>query len=120
MVDDELLTFTAEEFEDYEHELRAQQINDPNVTSAQVPPMMSTCTSDPLQDFQKGIHWDMSSFHRIKNIEQWDNWRWIFKTTAEAQVVSDVLDLKYSPSSPTKTKVFNSHQTYIYAILLNG
>jgi len=118
-MDDEILTITPEECEELEHNLWAQQIDALDGTSPPPPTTMGSHPSGPLQDFQKGICQDMSSFPTIKNIEQWDNWRQIFEATAKAQGVNDVLDLKYMPSNPTKAQVFDAHQSYIYAILLN-
>jgi len=118
-MDDELLTITSEEFEEFEHDLWAQQIDDPNGTTPLPAPTMGSHPSGPLQDFQKGIHRDMSSYPMIKNIEQWDKWRRVFEATAKAQGVNNILDLKYMPSNPTEAQVFDAQQNYIYAVLLN-
>jgi len=55
-MDDKLLTITPEDFKEFEHNLRAQQINDLNETTPPPPTTMGSRPLGPLQDFQKGIH----------------------------------------------------------------
>jgi len=54
----------------------------------------------------------------VKNIEQWDNWHHVFTATAEAQGVSNVLDLWYIPATVAESQLFDAHQTYHYMVLL--
>jgi len=54
----------------------------------------------------------------MKNIEQWDNWQRVFTVTAEAQGVSNVLDLRYIPATTAEAQLFDAHQMYLYAVLL--
>jgi len=109
---DELLTFTMEDFERYEHDLCKRQVADPNFQA------ISRAPSDLMQDFNKGVHRDPSSFPTMKNIKHWDNWQHVFTATAEAQGVSNVLDLWYIPATTAEAQLFDAHQTYLYAVLL--
>jgi len=70
----ELLTFTTAEFEKYELKLHRKQVADPNFQVSSPPPTISRTSSDPIQDFKKGVRRDPTSFPTLKNIKQWDNW----------------------------------------------
>jgi len=115
---DELLTLTMEEFKKYEHNLCRKQVADPNFHVAPPPPTVGRAPNDPIQDFNKGVWQDPSSFPMMKSIEQWDNWHRVFTATAEAQGVSNVLDLRYVPVTVADSQLFNAHPMYFYAVLL--
>jgi len=117
---DELLTFTMEDFdfESDEHDLCKRQVADPNFQAISPPSTAGRAPSNLMQDFNKGVHRDPLSFPTMKNIEQWDNWQRVFTATAEAQGVSNVLDLQYIPATTAEAQLFDAHQTYLYAVLL--
>jgi len=46
----------------------------------------------------------------MKSIKQWDNWQCVFTMTAEAQGVSNVLDLRYIPAMAAEAQLFDAHQ----------
>jgi len=54
----------------------------------------------------------------MKSIKQWDNWQHIFTATAEAQGVSNILNLQYIPATAAESQLFDAHQTYLYTVLL--
>jgi len=117
-MDGELLTITPDKFEEFEHDLWAQQIDNPNGIAPLPTPAAGSCPPGPLQDFQKGIRRDMSSYPTIKNIEQWDNWRRVFEATAKAQGVNNILDPKYNPSNPPEAQLHS--ESFLCRILHNG
>jgi len=117
---DELLTLSHDTFEDYEQYLILQRLEDlddlDKPDKLPLPPAVKT--NDPLQDFNKGIRRDPTSFPEIKGNKQWDNWQWVFIATTQAQGVSNVLNLKYNPGSAPSKKLFNAHQNYVYSMFL--
>jgi len=100
------------------HDLSKRQVADPNFQVASPPPTAGRAPSNPMQDFNKGVQRDPSSFPTMKSIEQWDNWHRVFTATAEAQGVSNVLDLWYIPATVAESQLFDAHQTYHYMVLL--
>jgi len=107
-----------EDFERYEHDLCKRQVVDPNFQVASPPSTVGRAPSDPMQDFNKGARQDLSSFPTMKSIEQWDNWHHVFMATAEAQGVSNVIDLWYIPATVAESQLFDAHEMYLYAVLL--
>jgi len=52
---DELLTFTMEDFERYEHDLHKRQVADPSFQAITPPSMAGRAPSNLMQDFDKGV-----------------------------------------------------------------
>jgi len=115
---DELLTFMMEYFERYEHYLHKRQVVDPNFQVISPPSTVGRAPSDPMQDFNKGVRRDPLSFPTMKSIKQWDNWQCVFIVTAEAQRGSNFLNLQYIPAMAAEAQLFDVHQMYLYAVLL--
>jgi len=92
---DELLTFTMDKFEDYEQNLQLKQITNPNFQPITPIPMAGKPPNDPMQDFNKGICPDPSSFPMMKNIEQWDgNW-WAVMAVEKEKVCRRTMQKMY-------------------------
>jgi len=49
-------------------------------TSKSTPSTVGRAPSDPMQEFNKGVQRDPSSFPTMESIEQWENWQ---RATAE-------------------------------------
>jgi len=70
---------------------------------------------DLLAEFKKGIKRDASLFVVLKDPKQWDSWHWSTLAQAQAQDVSNVLNLMFWPATGEQD-LFNAKQRYMYAV----
>jgi hypothetical protein len=54
----------------------------------------------------------------VKEMKQWDNWKYLWMAMSTVQLVAMVLDPNYKP--PTgKEKLYQQQLTYIYKVLID-
>jgi hypothetical protein len=83
----------------------------------QTPSYTSKQIIQPAELFRKGIRRDQSLFPTLKNEKFHDSWHRGFENQAHAQLVAEVLDPNYVPSTPQEHEVFEMKQIFINAIL---
>jgi hypothetical protein len=76
----------------------------------------STRSRDAVADFKRGIKRDPSQFPILKDDKQWDGWNRSHNAQARAQVVEDVMNSTYKPTTTEDKVLFAVKQTYMFAV----
>ena len=104
-----------------------------NITQVPVSPMKSlssvksvstvTAASQSQQDltaFRKGTKRDATAYEVFKDERYYDSFWRVFKTTAKAQGLSNVLNFKYTPPHDDEyaEELFQEQQVFLYSVLV--
>lgn len=118
--DDEWGLITADEFTEYRFS------NDCDRRTEGLEPIdgsdkASMTTSNPqqgniLHEFRKGIKRDPTLFPKLTDTKQWDSWNRAAKAQARAQLVYEVFDPTYQPTTPDNKALFEEKKKYMYAV----
>ena len=68
-------------------------------------------------EFRKGVKRDITAFKTFKERRHWNSWHRVFRATAIAQGLDQVLDHSYVPSNDAETALFALLQSYAFAVL---
>jgi hypothetical protein len=121
---EEYTNITDDQWDEFEDKIKRSEIIPP-YDSSYIPPSSrgnggSSGTvqkvNNPVQDFQKTIKRDMSSFKELKDEKHWDTWQRSTKAIARAQDVFDVLNPVYVPKTAEEKSLFESKNRYMYAV----
>ena len=69
-----------------------------------------------VNEFRRGIKRDMTLFLTLKDDKAWDGWRRATVAQARAQIVEEILDHNYAPSTKDEQALFDEKQKYMYAV----
>ena len=79
-------------------------------------PSSSSPGKSLVTEFRRGIKRDMILFPTLKDDKAWDGWRRATIAQARAQIVEEVLNPTYTPSSVEIRELFDEKQKYMYAV----
>jgi hypothetical protein len=113
---DEYLALTSDQYDDFRTDPSYMPTAQTGITTA--PPQNPSLNHnrDPVTDFKRGIKRDVNLFPKLKTDKGWDSWKRTVVTQARMQDVSEVLDPKYVPATPTMKLLFDEKQKFMYAV----
>ena len=123
-IDDDWTEVTQADFDsfcissDYQTQLRnGPKTTPPSIAAHPSNPFPPLSKFSPADIFRRGIKHDSSLFPTLKNEKLNDSWHRSFTTQAQAQDVSEVLDVAYNSNNDEECDFFQEKQIILFMLI---